>query len=62
MTENDTTGSLPATVECAVCKKLIPSSEGVIAHQFEGVLPVREKERLLVLCGSIPPLPVHLHR
>jgi hypothetical protein len=38
MTENDTTGSLPATVECAVWKKLIPASEAISPEAHEYVL------------------------
>ena len=38
MTESHTTGIEPATVECAVCKKLIPPSEAVSPEAHEYVL------------------------
>jgi hypothetical protein len=38
MTENDTIGSLPATVECAVCKKLISPSEAISPEAHDYVL------------------------
>jgi hypothetical protein len=38
MSEKHTTGSLPPTVECAVCKKLIPPSEVISPEAHEYVL------------------------
>ena len=47
MTENHTTGIEPATVECAVCKKLIPPSEAISPEAHEYVL----------ICCSLPGSP-----
>jgi hypothetical protein len=38
MSEKPTTGSLSPTVECAVCKKLIPPSEVISPEAHEYVL------------------------
>lgn len=36
--KDDTTGTKPPTMECSVCKKLIPASEGVSPEGHEYVL------------------------
>jgi hypothetical protein len=38
MADNQPRGSLPGTVECSLCKKLIPPSEAVTVEGHEYVL------------------------